>query len=729
MSFTFQDWLLSFGVYLLAGLGFILIGCVPFYMRPSSAAAVLFFMVSAISVWFTSTFDFMTTRLLPTSLRVFAFALTPAFGIHLGLVLTKGSEANVVYRLAPAYLASVVLGSWYSATFHHPDISWPLAVQLTYFYCLLAAVLFLFFVFRALHEERSPLEKDRLRVVRAGAVIGFFLPTLGAALGSLFVWQIPFNLLLVTAVFFPLSVAYALARYSLFDMGAVLKLSLTRGALTAVLLLIYVVVISALGFTVDVSEASLLAPALFSTLIVLIFNPMLQGIEAVVDRYVYRREYDLDGAQEEIGFLLRTLSEPRNTAQRYLSALSDKIGIGSAALYFRPTGPGSEIVASVGTARPEVVAHLRTLQSGWVACFGLERRGIFRDEIEGEGGFAAARGAVLDLSRLMGVELMIPIVFGSDVRGIVAWGRKKSGQGYSVDDVKLLIALTDQLALSLENGVLFEESERAGERYRQLYDKAEMMNQQLIKVDKPKKEFVANISHELRTPISAILGYAEVLMDSTFRGDSRPVLDRITTAGQELSQLMDSLLDFSRAEANQLSATWETVRIREMLHSLELMALRLIKNRPIRFRLDVDARLDVIRTDAKKIQQILTHFLTNALKFTHEGEVALTARLVPTSGDPLVEISVADTGIGISAENRELIFEDFRQLDGSSTRKYGGTGVGLGLCRRLAASVGGSIRVESQVGHGSEFTIVLPTGRRTAGFHSRAVQAMEPRVA
>ncbi|TAK09135.1 hybrid sensor histidine kinase/response regulator, partial [bacterium] len=125
----------------------------------------------------------------------------------------------------------------------------------------------------------------------------------------------------------------------------------------------------------------------------------------------------------------------------------------------------------------------------------------------------------------------------------------------------------------------------------------------------------------------------------------------------------------------------------------------------------VEPLVDVIETDPKKLQQILMQLLTNALKFTERGEIALAIKSRFEQGGAFVEICVSDTGIGISQRDQEVIFEEFRQLDGSSTRQYGGTGLGLGLCRKLARSLGGRIEVESEVGRGSIFSLTLPVRR------------------
>jgi signal transduction histidine kinase len=178
--------------------------------------------------------------------------------------------------------------------------------------------------------------------------------------------------------------------------------------------------------------------------------------------------------------------------------------------------------------------------------------------------------------------------------------------------------------------------------------------------------------------------------------------------GQELSSLMDNLMDFSRIESNGSFAQFEIVKLQEILAGLEMMTQRLIRERPIEFGIHLESPIDFIESDGQKLQQILVQLLTNALKFTEKGRIDLSIRKRCDGGDECVEIAVADTGIGIKREDQEIIFDDFRQVDGSSTRRYGGTGLGLGLCKKLAAALGGEIRVSSEVGVGSVFSLLLP---------------------
>ncbi|HEV8344889.1 MAG TPA: GAF domain-containing sensor histidine kinase [Candidatus Binatia bacterium] len=711
MSFSFHDWLLSFGSYIITGLGFMVIGFGPFYLRSSSpAAAALFFMVSAIFVWFTSTFDFLTEGIFPKELRILAFTLTPSAGIHLGLLLTEnyGRRKRHSLYVASIYGISILLALAYGLTFNGPMEVWVFVLRLAYGYSCVAAIIFLAVLWSALKHSLSNLERSRLRVVGFGAVLGFFLPTLGTVLVSHFGLGLPYNLLLIPTVFFPLSVAYALLKYSLFDFDAVLKLGLTRAALMGVLLLVYVLVVSVLGVSFGIYGKDSLVPLLFSILVVILFNPLLRWIEGFVDRYLYRREYDPIKLQNNVSLTLRSLARPQAVAERFVKLIVDHVALERCCLFFRPRNEEKYLGILVEEELPEGEEILHTLESLWSHYLDTDRKALSWEELETDPLYAADRGVLANILKVLKSELVIPVVFEGVIFGFVSFGKKRSGRNLSGDDFRLFCNLTDQLALSLKNGMLFEESEQAKESYHRLYDDSQMINRRLVETDQVKKQFVANICHELRTPISTILGYIEVLLDPAFAGDHRAILERVVLNSQNLSQLMDSLLNFSRLESGSLATNLQQVNIREMLQSFNMMAQRLIKSRPIRVRVGVaSSPVEIIETDPNKLQQILMQLLTNAFKFTERGEIVLQVHRISQGGD-FVEIAVSDTGIGIGKQDQEIIFEEFRQLDGSSTRQYGGTGLGLNLCRRLAESLGGRIQVESELGKGSTFSLLLP---------------------
>jgi len=704
MTFSLRDWLLSFGVYVAIGVAFLVMGVAPYLFRAATPVALpLCFMVLTVFVWFQTTFDFMTEAVLPKELRIFALTLTPSAAIHLALMLSR-TAAEPMLRprfVAILYGVGLALGAMNSLTFFGPLETWIHHFRAGYVYVCIGALSFLWIIGRALRYSASDLERSRLRVMFVGALLGFLVPGITTVLTSSFRWPIPYNIALVPTIFFPISIAYALLKYSLFDLGTALRVTVSRIALMGMLIGVYAVIALLIAPWAGRYADEPLIPILFSILVVAIFNPLLRWLEHVVDRFVYRLDYDPAQVQEETSLFLRSLDAAPALAQGFIERVCKPLRIDLAVLVYRPKN-SLELVHSVNQKSPLDTAKLAA-DSDYVAALltAADARGMSRSEISDHPRYAEKRAALLEIFDRWHAELMMPLVYERDVRGFVCFGGKWSGGEYGAEDFRLLRTLTDQLALSLENGRLYQESVEARER-------VEATNRKLIEMDRVKKDFVANICHELRTPVSTIIGFSEVLRDMGMNSGGREILDRLVNNGQELAQLMDNLMNYSRMEADSSSAQVEIVKLKEILVGLETMTQRLIRQRPIQFGIHMEPAIETIESDGQKLQQILLELVTNALKFTEKGKIDLYFRRVVESAGEFLEIAIADTGIGIRREDQEVIFEDFRQLDGSSTRQYGGTGVGLGLCKKLAVALGGELRLSSEVGVGSVFSLRLP---------------------
>jgi PAS domain S-box-containing protein len=250
-------------------------------------------------------------------------------------------------------------------------------------------------------------------------------------------------------------------------------------------------------------------------------------------------------------------------------------------------------------------------------------------------------------------------------------------------------------------------TEELEERNRQL----EWQSRELERAYRLKSEFLASMSHELRTPINALLGYTSLMRDQIYgqvTERQEEALDRMYAASQHLLELVNDILDLAKIEAGKMPVHLERVEVESVVRELSDTVEPMVRKKSLAYRVEVAPGLSALETDRTKVKQILLNLLSNAVKFTHEGEVALVAR---SSGEG-VEVQVSDTGIGIGEEDLEHIFEDFRQVDQSSTREYGGTGLGLSITRKLLHLLGGTIRVESCPGEGSTFTVWLPRQSR-----------------
>ncbi|MGI6270814.1 MAG: sensor histidine kinase [Anaerohalosphaeraceae bacterium] len=233
-------------------------------------------------------------------------------------------------------------------------------------------------------------------------------------------------------------------------------------------------------------------------------------------------------------------------------------------------------------------------------------------------------------------------------------------------------------------------------------------NVQLFKANKLKSEFLANISHEFRTPLNSILGFAELLREKP--GDdpekSRRYAENIITSGRNLLNMINDLLDLAKAEAGKMKLHIEKTSIPQLCESVVGFFGPLTMEKQIQMTLNTAPNIPLVQTDYGKVQQILYNLVSNAIKFTPIGGRVGVRVYMPD--DVTVRISVTDTGPGIAPENREKIFEKFRQIDGSLTRQGGGTGLGLAICSELANLLAGSITLESEVGKGSTFSLDIP---------------------
>ncbi len=294
-------------------------------------------------------------------------------------------------------------------------------------------------------------------------------------------------------------------------------------------------------------------------------------------------------------------------------------------------------------------------------------------------------------------EAVIPLGVGERRIGVIDI-QSRDLNAFSQDDISVLQSLADQVAIAIDNAASYERSQE--------------LIKELQELDQLKSQFLANMSHELRTPLNSIIGFSRVILkgiDGPTTEMQHQDLTAIYNSGQHLLGLINDILDLARIEAGKMELNFEEVKLPEMVNSVLSTAKGLVKEKPIHLIPKIPADMPTVRGDTMRVRQVLINLLSNASKFTDEGSITVEAMLqTGPNGRPEALINVVDTGPGITEEGQAKLFKAFSQVDGSATRKSGGSGLGLSICANLIQLHGGRIGVTSAEGKGSTFWITLP---------------------
>lgn len=301
--------------------------------------------------------------------------------------------------------------------------------------------------------------------------------------------------------------------------------------------------------------------------------------------------------------------------------------------------------------------------------------------------------------------LAVPVAFREEILGVLVLGATKK---FGDLEKEIVSNSVPQLGVALTNAMNFEETRNLSIEIAKRNEELSSKNAEIEKAYKVKSDFLSSMSHELRTPLNSIIGFSSVLLGPSgdpVTDDQRMALEKVLKNGRHLLQLINDILDISKLESGRMTLSVETEDVTSVLSNCILIVEPLIQSKRLTLTQDVQANLPALSTDIVKVRQILVNLLSNASKFTEKGGISIKV----TQGEgEMISFAVKDSGIGIAPKDFGRVFEEFQQVDTSSTRKYKGTGLGLPIARKLARMLGGDLTVESELDKGSTFTMTIP---------------------
>jgi signal transduction histidine kinase len=688
-----RDVLPVFLPYLLVGSAFFCMALVVFYFKPGHPAARAALAAGgALGATLVLAIDTVSAGWLERPYFLLE-SLVPGAFLHFSLCFPERKE---ILKRAPAlewlvYAPFLPLGVLENAVLRTSP-AWHLALN-DWVYAAMAVtgLVMLGSLVHTYATSRSPLARQRAKVVTAGLALAAFVPSLGLLSVVLLNVPLPINLLSPLFVFFPLSVAYAIARHDLFEVDRYVRTGVVYAALSLLVFLGYAGMVLAAERVVGVDERlpTSLVP-IFLLVALLVFQPARTWIQHLVDRLFSRQSYSYRGAVEQTSRALASMLESDRIAAALLSTVTDVMAIEWGVLFAFGRAPAERRIYASSPALAERAAKVVPADDPSFERIAARGRLLTTYEVAPHVGRDAAHAAGDDLAsaRALGASLLLPVSFEDKPTGLLLLGEKRSGAFYSDEDVALLQTLVHQCAVALENARAYELLQRTRDEL--------VRAERLAAVG----QLSAAVAHGIRNPLAGIRAAAQVAREDLDEADGSlaETLDDILAETDRLEVRVRTVLDLSRP--------FEASPVRGDLNDLVRRFVSGFRTRVpegIELVVDLDPRLAEACFDPSHLTEALDVLVTNAVQaMSGRGRLRITTRLDDRGADRTAVIDVSDSGPGMTPAQLERAFDLFY------TTKAGGTGIGLPVAKRFVEGQRGTLEVASRPGEGATFTVRLP---------------------
>ncbi len=586
--------------------------------------------------------------------------------------------------------------------------------------------------YAAFKNSETSAKKAQMSYILIGLLIGF-----ASLVGFLSWYEVHIN----TFEFLPITIyvsilAYAIVKYRLMDIRTVFHKTVMWVTVSAIVIVPLYFVMRVLHIWEHLLSIEI--TTVIHLMLFYLFYLYVKKVQPYIDHLFQRSRYNLlkviddfvnesvklKGIEELSRFTCDTLKETFYAEDIFLLYLNEK----------RTKYISMQIVSSsIG----QLISQMDKTES-----ISIDADNPFLIELEGYNNVVERKGIPL-IPNLASVkteadsffarlraELCVPVVFQNQLIAVITIGRKKNLKPFDTQDIEMLERLKLELSVIMSNSMMYDNiiklnrelmgfnevlDNEVKKRTAELWDAYKKLQEQNILIkeaDRLKSEFLANMSHELRTPLNSVIGFSELLLDTAHLDEKdKKYASNIYTSGRHLLEIINEILDFSKIEAGRMTTNFEDFSVEVIFDEAVSVMSHAILKKKLSLGIDIAQDVSSIVSDRTKVKQIIYNLLANAVKFTpEEGRVAVKAVMTKSLKDDsdYIQISVKDTGIGIDKKDHDKIFKPFEQVDGSLSRSFEGTGLGLALTKRLVEFLGGAIWFESESGKGSTFYFILP---------------------
>lgn len=711
---TLREMLQMFGIIYAIGVVFLIIGVMVLQMKPHLRASKAFFLFCAsICIWFVGSFDAQAVYLFD-QLTFFSWIFSPLFGIYLMFIFPSDAKLKgMIHNLVSIFFLfiSAMLFVLQFIFFYKYDV-WKYINTISWIYVVLSTMIFPISSLVTYMNPSSALEKQRAQIILLGCIFGLLVPASVVACITVFKISLPYNLMALPVIIFPVSIAYSIVKHKLFDIDVIIEKAITYGLLTGAVGCVFALTV--LGFNVAFAKyGGWKNPAFFvilSGFLVIALNPLKNRIQDLVDLTFFRKKYDYRGTVEEVSYAMTSLLSLEKIIDKIIEIVENTMFSNPVSVFIYNQDLGSyERYLKKSDVRS---SQDTTLEEDNILIQQLNFHGneIFKEDlIADERYFHNSQKLMLEFERF-NASLIIPLFFKKQLIGFIALGDKKSGLSYTSRDVNLLKLMANQSAIALENALAFKLVEDYAKRLEKTNKELKDTQAQLVHAEKMSAigQLAAGVAHEIRNPLNIIEGaryyISTYMMDKENAEVVGEYLDYIKHEIDRTNRLIDSLLKFSKAEPPY----FERVNINSVLENVVILVRKQLSDNDINLTLSLDEDLPQIMADPNQLWQVFINIILNAVQAMPKGgdfSIVTSTRWdeFASGNNHQIYIHFKDTGVGIDKEDISKIFDPF------FTKKDMGTGLGLSIAYKIIEKHKGRIIVESEKGTGTTITIELPS--------------------